>query len=300
MENIAMYLDYNLDIEKRSVWNIAHATLTASEYPFIINESGVFYARGSFYTKRYAKNDYQLLYTVSGAAELEYEGNTWRLEEGSLVMLDCNAYHDYRTAADSGHWTYYWLHVGGPYCARYYSAAYPSGFRLILPGVDRELTAPFQEAIEQIGYTTDAAYMRMNHAVSSIFTNLAMFSPSATLPVGEGAISQAIRYLNAHYAEPLRIEDLAKRANLSKYYFIKRFEKHTGMTPYRYLIAHRINEAKKLLRTTDFKIDNIAEAVGFADVSNFSRTFAKATGISPRRYRREDDSDLLVTYPLAR
>lgn len=280
-----MFQDYNLDVEKRSVWRIAHPTPGAHKYPFIVNESGVFYARKNFYTKRYAKNDFQILYTVSGAAQLEYDGGQWQLNEGSLVIIDCNKFHDYRTDPHAGHWTYYWIHVGGAYCRKYYETAYKNGFKPHVPGMDTELLSFFEEALEQIDYTTDVAYIRLSNAASSVFTKLIVLLNSALPSAQETIVQEAMSYMKSHYFEPLNIEALAKQLNLSKYYFIKLFARHAGMTPYYYLIHHRINEAKKLLRATDHKVDDIAQSVGFADTSNFSRTFTKLTGMPPGEYR---------------
>lgn len=280
-----MFLDYNLDTEEKSVWKIAHPTSDALNYPFVVNECGVFFARKDFFTKRYAKNDFQILYTVSGAAQLEYNGGHWRLDEGSLVIIDCNKYHDYRTDPDAGHWTYYWIHTGGAYCEKYYETAYKNGFAPHAPGVDSELFSCFQEALEQIDYTTDAAYIRLSSAVSSIFSKLISFLNSAPPLAQEAVIQEAIGYFKSHYSEPVNIEALAKRLGLSQFYFIKLFTLHTGMTPYYYLVHHRISEAKKQLRATGRKINDIAQSVGFADTSNFSRTFTKLTGMPPGKYR---------------
>lgn len=285
MENIAVFLDYNLDIEEKSVWKIAQVTPDAAEYPFIINESGVFYARDNFYTKRYAKNDFQIIYTVSGAAEMEYEEEKWRLSEGGIAIIDCNKYHSYRTAEDAGHWTYYWIHTGGGYCGRYYEAIYKKGFQPYAIGMDNEVLSCFKEVLEQIDYTTDTAYIRLCNAVGQIFTRLMLFVNSSPPSTREVTIQKAQEYIKNHYNEQFSIDRLAAHLNLSKYYLIKLFSTYIGMTPYHYLILYRINEAKKLLRATDHKLSVIARAVGFEDTSNFSRTFIKFVGVTPARYR---------------
>lgn len=285
MENIAVYLDYNLDVEKQSVWKIAHPSAEAARFPFVVNEAGVFYARHGFYTQRYAKDDYQILYTVSGAAQLEYQGKSWRLGEGSACILDCNRYHDYRTAQDADHWSYYWIHVGGGCLHPYMSAIYRAGFQPLLTGMDSELIASFREALDQIDHTTDAAYIRLNHAVSAILTKLTLFAHGAQPSAQAIAAQQAASDIQSRFADPFHINDLAARMNLSKFYLIKLFKAHMGMTPYHYLILCRISEAKKLLRATDHKVSDIARAVGFDDASNFSRTFTKIVGMAPARYR---------------
>lgn len=280
-----MFLDYNLNIEPRSVWKIAHHTAESARYPFLVNESGVFYAKPGFYTKRYAKDDYQILYTASGAAQMEYAGKTWRLTEGSLAMIDCNQYHNYRTAQDAAHWTYHWIHVGGGYCAQYYNVIYKKGFEPRHVGPDGELLRSFQEAIDQIDHTTDEACIRLNQAVSLILTKLMISQDSAPPSAQEAAVNRAIACMQLHLSQPFSIDMLSGEVNLSKFYLIKLFSRHVGMTPYQYLIQCRINEAKKLLRATDHKLSDIAQAVGFQDTSNFIRTFTKTAGTTPAQYR---------------
>lgn len=280
-----MFLDYNLDIGKESVWKIARPTSEAELYPFVVNECGVFYAKERFFTKRYAKNDFQILYTVSGAAEMEYEHEKWRLAEGSIAVIDCNRYHAYRTAGDAGHWTYYWIHISGGHCARYHEILYSKGFQPHIIGADSELLLHFQDTLREIDHTTDIAYVRLSGAVSSIFTKLMVFAHSAPPTAQEASVQSAMDFIMSHFSQPFCMNALAKELNLSKFYLIKLFDKHTGMTPYRYLLLYRVNEAKKLLRATDHKLRDIAQLVGFADVSNFSRTFAKLTGMTPARYR---------------
>lgn len=285
MEIIAVFLDYNLNVEPRSVWKIAPGAAESERYPFLVNECGVFYANPGFYTKRYAKDDYQILYTASGAAQMEYAGKIWRLAEGSIAMIDCNQYHNYRTAQDAAHWTYHWIHVGGCYCAQYYNAIYRKGFEPRHIGPDGELLRDFEEAIDQIDHTTDEACIRLNRAVGSIMTKLIASRDSAPPSAQEAAVSRALSYMQRNLSQPFSMDALSGEINLSKYYLIKLFSRHMGMTPYHYLIQCRINESKKLLRATDHKLSDIAEAVGFQDTSNFSRTFAKIVGTTPAQYR---------------
>jgi len=65
------------------------------------------------------------------------------------------------------------------------------------------------------------------------------------------------------------------------------FKEGTGQTFVEYLTAFRINEAKKLLKKTDMKGYEVAEAVGFSDSGYFSITFKKLTGITPMEFRRK-------------
>jgi AraC-like DNA-binding protein len=285
MENIAVFLEYNLDIEKESVWKIAHPTINAGKHPFIVNESGVFYAKEKFFTERYAKNDFQIIYTTMGSADMEYDETKWRLDEGSVAVIDCNKYHDYRTTPDRGYWTYYWIHVGGDYFRTWYDIIYKNGFRPFPIGIDSEFLNHFKETLNLIDSTTDITYIQLNNTVSAILTYLSVSFNVKPISAQDMLIQKAIEYIHKNYNHLFNIDDLSAKINLSKYYFIKLFNTKMGITPYRYLLLHRVNEAKKLLITTDYKINDIAKAVGFADTSNFIKTFTKLTGITPAKYK---------------
>jgi AraC-like DNA-binding protein len=83
----------------------------------------------------------------------------------------------------------------------------------------------------------------------------------------------------------ISLENLSKKANLSKYHFCRSFKKSTGMTPMQFVTSLRINRAKELLRRKNNNISRIAIEVGFNDFSNFIRHFKKHTGVTPKTFR---------------
>lgn len=109
---------------------------------------------------------------------------------------------------------------------------------------------------------------------------------SAPLPgPHEATIAAAVRYLDEHFAEPLRIERLAASLFLSPDHFTKVFAGAMGRTPRDYLRHLRLERAKSLLRTTDASVAEVAALSGFTDPAYFTRAFHAATGLSPRQFR---------------
>ena len=98
-------------------------------------------------------------------------------------------------------------------------------------------------------------------------------------------VDDALQYIRAHYNEPLTLEDICKRAMMSKTYFCYLFKLQTHKTFIEYLLDLRIESSKKLLETTDLSITRIGEEVGFQSSPHFTRTFRKLTGLTPREYR---------------
>lgn len=98
-------------------------------------------------------------------------------------------------------------------------------------------------------------------------------------------MNEVLEYVRGHYAEPIRIEELAGLLNLSPSQFERRFKKVFGITPTKHILNVRIRAACHLLSTTNETIAGIALESGFYDHSHFSRNFQKALGISPSEYR---------------
>jgi AraC-like DNA-binding protein len=99
-------------------------------------------------------------------------------------------------------------------------------------------------------------------------------------------IVNAALWLEANAHEPLALADVASRAELSPFHFLRLFSRILGLTPHQYLVRARLRRAAQLLSIGERPITDIAYAVGFADLSNFVRTFRRAAGASPREFRR--------------
>lgn len=98
-------------------------------------------------------------------------------------------------------------------------------------------------------------------------------------------MAQAAEYLRQNYAEPLSITKIASQFGLGRRRFTYLFERHTGMSPLRYLTEYRIRRSKKLLQTCRCSIARVAECVGYPDSFYFSRVFKRQTGLSPTEFR---------------
>ncbi|CAG7617210.1 helix-turn-helix transcriptional regulator [Paenibacillus allorhizosphaerae] len=98
-------------------------------------------------------------------------------------------------------------------------------------------------------------------------------------------IEEAIGLMKANYSKPVSREWLAKQLSLSPGYFSIIFKRHTGFTPIEYLHKIRMDEAKKLLKTSRLAINEIAREVGLPDPFYFTRLFTAHVGIPPREFR---------------
>ncbi len=100
-------------------------------------------------------------------------------------------------------------------------------------------------------------------------------------------LSKAIGFIDAHYPEEsISLDRVAKNVNISPNYFSAIFSQEVGQTFVEYLTGKRIGEAKRLLRHTDKRSNEIAGAVGYKDPHYFSFVFKKVAGCTPSEYRR--------------
>lgn len=97
-------------------------------------------------------------------------------------------------------------------------------------------------------------------------------------------IQKALKFIQKNYKEQLTLGMVSEYVGLSETYFSKLFTKRMGKSFIDYLTGLRIEKAKKLLESTNLKIYEISEKVGFLSVEHFSRVFKKATGQSPNSY----------------
>lgn len=98
-------------------------------------------------------------------------------------------------------------------------------------------------------------------------------------------IKKSIQYIENNYHTPIALSDIADIVGLNPSYLSRLFKKETGESITGYLNRIRIEKSKELLQDNSLRLRDIAESVGFNDVSYFSNTFKKSTGISPTEYR---------------
>ncbi len=101
------------------------------------------------------------------------------------------------------------------------------------------------------------------------------------------AIARARKYIHARLDQPLPLGEVARQAGLSESHFCRLFKDSVGLTLTDYVNRCRIEWAKRELLKPEARISEIAFLVGYQSLSQFNRSFARITGVSPTLYRRE-------------
>ena len=98
-------------------------------------------------------------------------------------------------------------------------------------------------------------------------------------------ITAVMTYINNHYREELSLEDVARFAGFSRYYFSRSFKRQTGYSFKDYLCQKRLQVAMDLLIRTNRSMREVAIESGFGSVATFNRVFREKKGCTPTQYR---------------
>ncbi len=131
------------------------------------------------------------------------------------------------------------------------------------------------DCIDEINYTAEKALEKFLHAVQE---------NSATK--NRIAIQGMKTYIKKNYHKNITLEEIADSVYLSPSYASRIFKENQGITITDYISKVKLEEAKKMLQNPEYKIDYIAEKLGYNDASYFSKVFRRKEGMSPTQYRR--------------
>ncbi|WP_291862569.1 AraC family transcriptional regulator [Bradyrhizobium sp.] len=108
--------------------------------------------------------------------------------------------------------------------------------------------------------------------------------PAAGAKDRRRAVETAL-WIDAHSHLDIDLEQAATQAGISPFHFLRLFSGVLGVTPHQYLVRSRLRHAARLLADDAFSVTDVAYDVGFGDLSNFVRTFHRAAGVSPGKFR---------------
>jgi AraC-like DNA-binding protein len=111
--------------------------------------------------------------------------------------------------------------------------------------------------------------------------------PGLLRGLADARLAAVLRQMHGQLARSWAVAQLAKTAALSRSAFFERFTRTVGLPPMEYLLAWRMAVAKDLLRHHDFRLDEVAERVGYGSASAFSTAFSRNVGQPPSRCARE-------------
>ncbi|WP_435923167.1 response regulator transcription factor [Paenibacillus sp. DYY-L-2] len=103
--------------------------------------------------------------------------------------------------------------------------------------------------------------------------------------VSSAVVAKIRQYIRSRLNQEITREELAAHVYLNPAYLSRMFKKETGLSLSDVIIQERIEEAKRLLEATEYKITDIAENVGYVSLGSFSNLFKRVVGVTPQQYR---------------
>jgi AraC-like DNA-binding protein len=137
--------------------------------------------------------------------------------------------------------------------------------------------------------SSDIGLDEIGQVLASRFVEVASGKPRKAGPDAVRDRRRAVEtalWIDANSHREIDLEDAAARAGISPFHFLRLFSDVLGVTPHQYLVRSRLRRAARRLADDDSPITDIAYDVGFGDLSNFVRTFHRAAGASPLRFRQ--------------
>ncbi len=242
-----------------------------------------------FHTDTGSRNNWhlnvELLYCLEGATQVICAHMPFPFEAGDLFVVNANTPHIILPAKGL---KYHCLIADSTYCRQ--NGIDTDALRFKNRIQDAYAAKLYEQISEAFSCNRRFQGTEIKIAVLSLLLYLARHYTENELNVQNAyaasneAVQLSIGYIQAHFTEKLTIDQLAKEAGLSKYYFVRRFKKLTGDTVIAFIHKLRCENAKKLLLSECFTVQEISEKTGFEDVSYFGKVFKKYVGCSPSAY----------------
>jgi len=230
----------------------------------------------------------QLVLVSAGSGWLETRSSgKRRISAGMAFLLLPQTWHRYRPDARTG-WSESWIEVQGPVVDALLRAnTFPPGAILPPGAIDAGLEETLAAIHRLVRQGAGGFQPELSAAALKALALCARITQNRIQPSRiQRAVAEAERHLNEHHAEAVNVEQLARDLGVAYSHFRRAFRAQTGFAPWQYVIHLRLTRARRLLASSDAKLDDIAARVGFSSGFHLSAAFKRAYGESPDSWRR--------------
>lgn len=232
--------------------------------------------------------DYILIFCTEGCGWLQTDAGEWEINRNEAFLIPQHTPHTYGADPNTP-WSNYWVHFQGAQSEDYLRLIYPiEGSPIMHLPRREEVIAGIEQLYQYMsGVHTQSALVAASGALSQLLAliQLRMQTANDRCRSAEENIDQAVRFMQQNLGQRLTLKALAQVADMSPSHFGSLFAKRYERAPIDYFNHLKIQKACELLTTTDRRISEIGEALGFQDPYYFSRLFKQIIGVSPRNYR---------------
>ena len=252
-------------------------------YPIFISR---WFVSSTHYTKRSGWKNYELIYTHAGSGILNMDNQVYYLSPDTLCLLDCRPFH-YYFATDDGGWEYSFIHFFGPSADFLCEKIIENG--VVFNNLKNTALKQKYDALAILAEENPADFdLRFHLDLTSLLVELACSDPEKPETVIPEWLSLIQSFILENYNKNWSIRELAEQSCFSESRFSHVFKESIGCSPVEYRDYLRIEHAKEYLTTTAMTMDQIAEQTGFGALPGFYSAFRRRTGLTPGRYRRQN------------
>lgn len=229
--------------------------------------------------------DYYLIYLVSGEIQFFFNDGATRLGAGDLIIYPAETPYKYSCITTDQNVQFYWAHFTG-----YEALSILEGYGLSLfphvhkISISNHIDLRFKALFD--GFAIKDNFR--DNDLSALFDRLLIEIGRVLSVSGSGSsrIHKSVRYITEHLTEHIKIPDLARLENMSMTTYNLHFKAYMGISPTKYIIKLRIQQAMELLLNSDLSIQEVSARCGYNDYNFFTKIFKSQLGCSPTEYRK--------------
>jgi AraC-like DNA-binding protein len=205
---------------------------------------------------------------------------------GDVIFVTPGRWHRYRPSEKNG-WTEMWFELEGDVMARLTAkGVLPAECGVVRPVQFDELKEAVAAVHREIGASAGAGRPAELGALAMRVLGLLTAKTADSGSRLNRAVKAAERMLAERLDEPPSMPALARKLGVNYASFRREFARQAGMAPQQYLMRLRLERAQRMIGTTPFTLEAIAEQLGFSSAFHLSSAFKKRFGVSPTVWRR--------------
>lgn len=228
---------------------------------------------------RAIRNQYIIHYVLSGKGF--FNGNIVEKGQGFLIYPD--RYSEYRADAREP-WSFLWVISEDEKMHRFferYNACAETGIFQF-----HNLYA-LEQSADQIKNATDdfPSSSRLSEFFLHLFHACNAKGETSSAPITKTYFDFSVNYIKSNLHLPLSVGALCDVLGITQPYLYRIFKEFAGCSPKQYILRDKLTQARRLLTQTELSVSQVADAVGFQSVTEFSKFFSSKTALSPTAYR---------------
>lgn len=232
-------------------------------------------------------DQYIFFYCTEGKGVISVDNKEYILQKNEAFCIPRNKGHFYY-ACDENPWSILWVHIKGE-DTKYFPL---DECRIIHFSTEASINRMFflfdlLFRVLDVSYYSLGNFIYISQVLSLIMGETYCREKPKSVSSENRQVTYIVRFMYKNLDKNLTLKQILDEFKCSKSHLNDIFQKATQHSPMDFYINLKVQEACKLLRSTDLLIYEVAERLGYKDQYYFSRTFKKITGMSPSDYRNK-------------